>query len=307
MPQRSEAPAWVVQQIDNPDDPRVKEFARQQKTRVQLEKELYKIRFEFIHNIKNKELRSVGIHKIRGYTQPAIYESLLNIFGKEDADVRKAIVEHLADQKNDLADTTLAWAAVYGKFKDFRTDAADALKRRVKESSKDGEVRSGIKTVVAHALRSTDNQELAAAAGLAQQLKLIEAIPMLINAQIQGQQVGGGGGGDDHSLAWIMVGTQTAFVSDLTPVVGDSAVAFDPQVSVITEGSVLRIIDAVVITYQVDVHNALVGLSSDAWGKPTNRYGWDQGAWHNWYKKDFVPFLAQKKAAEQATARNDPT
>ncbi len=305
-PPLSEAPSWVVQQVDNPDDPRVQEYARQQKTRVQLEKELYKIRFEFIHNIKNKELRSVGIHKIRGYTQPAIYESLLKIFGKEEADVRKAIVEHLADQKNDLADTTLAWAAVYGKFKDFRSDAATALMRRIKES-KDGEVRNGIKTVIAHGLRSTDTEELSASAGLAQQLKLIEAIPMLINAQIQGQGVGGGGNGDDgHSLAWILVGTQQAYVSDLTPVVGDSAVAFDPQVSVVTSGTILRIVDAVVITYQVDVHNALIGLSSDAWGQPTNKLGWDQGAWHKWYKEKFVPFLAQKKAAEEASARRDP-
>jgi hypothetical protein len=299
QPPMSEAPSWVVQQVPNPDDPRVQDYARQQKTRVQLEKELDKIRFEFIHNMKNPELRSVGIHKIRGYTQPAIYESLLKIFGKEDADVRKAIVEHLADQKNDLADTTLAWAAVFGKFKDFRTDASAALARRIKESGKDGDVRTGIKSVVAHGLRSRDNEELAAAAGLAQQLKLIEAIPMLINAQIQGQVAGGGGGGDDHSLAWILVGTQQAYVSDLTPVVGDSAVAFDPQVSVVTSGTVLRIIDAVVITYQVDVHNALVGLSSNAWGKPTKRFGWDTGQWHKWYKEDFMPFLAQKQAAEK--------
>jgi len=35
-----------------------------------------------------------------------------------------------------------------------------------------------------------------------------------------------------------------AFVSDLQPVVGNSAVAFDPTVSVITDGTFLRVIDA---------------------------------------------------------------
>jgi hypothetical protein len=305
----SDAPAWVISQIPDPDDPRVQEYARQQKARLQLEKELYKIRFQYIHNIKNQELRSVGIHKIREYTQPAIYESLLKIFGKEDSDVRKAVLEHLADQKNDMADTTIAWAAVFGKSQEFRAEAGTVLKQRIK-TAEDGtvqDVRNGIKSVVAEGLRSTDNDELTAAAGLAQQLKLIEAIPMLINAQIQGQTVGGGGGDTaDTSLAWILVGTQQAFVSDLTPVVGNSAVAFDPTVSVITEGTYLRVIDAAVVTYRVDVHNYLVSLSSEAWGQPTNRLGWDNQAWHDWYKKDFVPYLA-KLDAEKAEAKSNST
>src|ERR1043165_7631644 len=61
----SDIPPWVRAQIQDPDDPRVQAYARQQKIRVQLEKELYKIRFEYIHNIKNKDIRSAGIHKIR--------------------------------------------------------------------------------------------------------------------------------------------------------------------------------------------------------------------------------------------------
>jgi hypothetical protein len=299
----SDIPPWVRAQIQDPDDPRVQAYARQQKIRVQLEKELYKIRFEYIHNIKNKDIRSAGIHKIRQYTQPAVYESLLKIFGKEDSDVRTAVLEHLADQKNDAADVTIAWAAVFGNSKDFRSEAAKTLKGRIKRADGEsvGEVKNGIKSVVALGLKSTDNGELSAAAGLAQELKLFEAIPMLINAQIQGQQtaVGGGGGGDDHSIGWIEIGTQQAFVSDLTPVVGDSAVAFDPTISVITNGVFLRVIDAVVITYQVDVHNSLVAMSSEAWGKPTNRLGWDNKAWHEWYKKDFVPYLAQVEAEKK--------
>lgn len=299
----AEVPQWVLAQIPDLDDPRVREYARQQKIRVQLEKELYKIRHQYIHGIKNKDIRSAGIHKIRGYTQPALYESLLKIFGKEDSDVRTAVLEHLADQKNDAADTTIAWAAVFGNSKEFRNEAAGVLKGRVKTADGESaaEVKRGIKSVIAQGLRSSENDELVAAAGLAQQFKLFEAIPMLINAQIQGQVAGGGGGGgDDHSLAWIQVGTQTAFVSDLTPVVGDSAVAFDPTVSVLTEGSILRIIDAVVVTYRVDIHNTLVAMSSEAWGKPTNRLGWDNKAWHDWYRKDFVPFLAKQEAEKKA-------
>ncbi len=297
----SDAPRWVAQQIQDPDDPRVKEYAKRQKAKRELEKELYRIRFEFIHNIKKAEIRQIGISKIRTYTQPAIYDSLIKIFEKEGDDVRKAVLEHLADQKNEVADTAIAWVAVFGKSKEFRAEAAGVLGRRMKDSTNPTSASDRLKSVVAEGLRSEDSEHLSAAAGLAQQFKLVEAIPMLINAQIQGQAVGGGGNGDgDHSLAWIMVGTQQAFVSDLTPVVGDSAVAFDPTISVITSGTVLRIVDAVVVTYHIEVHNSLVGLSSEAWGRPTNKLGWDQGAWHKWYKDEFAPAMAAKQAPKDA-------
>ncbi|MBX3377399.1 MAG: hypothetical protein KF678_10405 [Phycisphaeraceae bacterium] len=300
-----DVPGWVAVQIQNPDDPRVQEYARRQKIKRELEKELYKIRYQYIHNIRKTELRQAGIAKIRGYTQPLIYDSLVSIFEKEGADVRKAVLEHLAEQKNDEADTVLAWVAVFGKQKEMRSEAAVVLGRRMKDADLPTAASYRIKSVIAEGLRSRDSESLATAAGLAQQFKLIEAIPMLINAQIQGQTVQTGGGGDDgRSLAWIMVGTQQAFVSDLTPVVGDSAVAFDPTVSVITSGTVLRIVDAAVITYHIEVHNALVGLSSEAWGQPTNRLGWDQAAWRKWYKEEFVPFLsAKEKAAASAGPR----
>lgn len=292
----ADVPAWVAVQIQNPDDPRVREYAKRQKVKRELEKELYKIRYQYIHNIRKTELRQAGIAKIREYTQPLIYDSLVSIFEKEGPDVRQAVLEHLAEQKNDEADTVLAWVAVFGKQKPMRAEAATVLGRRMKEAELPATASYRIKSVIAQGLRSRDSESLSTAAGLAQQFKLIEAIPMLINAQIQGQTVQTGGSGDDgRSLAWIMVGTQQAFVTDLTPVIGDSAVAFDPTVSVITSGTVLRIVDAAVITYHVDVHNSLIGLSSEAWGQPTNRLGWDQGAWRKWYKEEFVPFLAAKQ------------
>ena len=301
----SGAPAWVASQIQNPDDPRVREYAKRQKVKRQLEKELYRIRFEYIHNIRKTELRQAGINKICSYTQPEIYDSLITIFEKEGEDVRRAVLEHLADQKNDQADTAIAWTAVFGKAKAFRSEAAAVLGKRLKDPTLPAEASYRIKSVVADGLRSGNADILAGAANLAQQFKLVEAIPMLINAQIQGQQAqtGGGNGDDGHALAWIMVGTQQAFVSDLTPVVGDSAVAFDPTISVVTSGTVLRIVDAAVVTYHVDVHNALIGLSSEAWGKPTDRLGWDQGAWNKWYKEEFKPFLAQQHAESKTSKR----
>jgi len=292
-----EVPSWVLQQVPNLDDPRVQEYARGQKRRVEIEKQLYKLRADHFRNMRNVEIRQAGLSKLRTYTDPVIYPSLIKIFEGEGADVRGAIVDMLADQGTDEADTTLTWIGVFGKSKEFRIAAAERLKRRVKDN---GGPTERIKTVVAQGLQpGNTNDELASAANLANTLNLVEAIPMLISAQAGGTVTRTGGSGEG-ALAWIMVGTQTAFVSDLTPVVGDSAVAFDPTISVITEGTYLRVIDAVVVTYRTEVHYSLIELSSRAWGQPTDRFGWDGDRWRKWYTEEFVPFWEAKKAQDAA-------
>jgi hypothetical protein len=292
--------APVVVHVDDPSDPKVQEYARRQKRRVELEKELHKLRFEYFGTMRNTEIRQSGLHKLRTYTDPVLYPSLLKIFAKEKMDVRGTILDMLADGKNDEADATLTWGAIFDDSREFRDAAAQRLMRRIKDNG--GEATARIKSVIAEGLKQdkTDD-ELAAAAHLAQTLKLYEALPMLISAQLGGQQqvVGGGNdGGGETSLAWILVGTQTAFVADLTPVVGDSAVAFDPTIGVVTEGTYIRVIDAVVVTYRYEVHNALVGLSSAGWGKPTNYLGFDNPAWRKWYNDEFVPYRKSLAAAE---------
>lgn len=282
------APTGPAPEIIDPDSPVGRQYAAQQRRRVDMERALYKIRARYIRDIRNPELRQIGITKIRDFTDPAVFPSLLKIFGREGDDVRVAILDHLADQKTAQADAALATAAVYGDTAPYRKQASDRLIRRTGEA---GGVPYYVRATIAGALRDGSNDVLASAANLANVLDLVDAIPMLINAQIGGgttAQLGTGGGGDT-SLAYILVGKQQAFVSDLTPIVADSAVGFDPTLSVVTEGVVLRVIDAVVLTYRVEVHTALVGLSSRAWGQPTDRLGWDNKAWERWYVKDFKP------------------
>lgn len=297
-PGDAEVPAWVKAQALDPNDPRVQEYARQQKRRVAIEKELYKLRATYFQ-AKKTEIRQAGIAKLRTYTDPAIYPSLLKIFAKQDMDVRGAILDMLADAKTDEADATLTWGAIFDESKPFRDAAAGKLRGRIKEI---GHPSDRIKSVVASALAEGNDGEMKAAAGVAQTLNLWEAIPMLISAQLGGQTTAETGGGGETSLAWILVGTQTAFVSNLTPVVGDNAVGFDPQVSVITEGTYLRVIDAVVVTYRTEIHTALVGLSSANWDKPTDYLGWDNAAWRKWYADEFRPYMAGKLEAEKAKA-----
>jgi hypothetical protein len=292
---------WINHELPDPNDPRLQEYRQQQKDRAQIEKELRKIRGRYFRHVRNVEIRQIGIHKLRQYTEPAFYPALLEVFKRDDDDVRLAILDHLADRKAREADITLAWVSVYDKDENIRQAAAKRLAPHVEKSE---QVDAGIMRVVAQGLRSHKEDELAGAANLTQVLKLYEAIPLLINAQLGGRQ-GGSGSGKKGDLGWIFVGTQQAYVSDLTPVVSDSAVGFDPQLSVVTDGTVLRVMGASVVEYHYAVHNALVGLSSAAWGRSTKGLGWDQDAWRNWYADEFLPYMEEKELAGVEKAVQD--
>jgi len=287
--------AWEAQFSPDPGSPLARQYAAAQKRKLATERELKLIRAKHFRNIRGTEMRQAGIAKMTAYTEPVLFPPMLEVFGGEGADVQNALLDHFADQNVDEGDATIAWAAVFGKDKPFR----DAARARLiaKARANEGKVSSRVKSVIAIGLKKERTSEVVAAATLAADLRLFDAIPMLIAAQAVGQVsgtaagVGDGGQGDDSALAYIVVGKQVAFVSDLTPVVGNSAVAFDPTLSVATEGVVMRVIDAFVVTYRIEVHNSLVGLANGGWdGRSTAPLGWDGRAWRQWYAREFVPY-----------------
>lgn len=261
-----------------------------------VEQKLRRINAEFFR-VRNVQMRQVGISQLRDYNDPAVWPTMLDVFDRAGDDVWIAMLDMFADHESDEGDATLAWIATFNDSEDIRDEAGARLEVRLAAS--DEERPSGrIASVVALGLDSDENHVLTNAANLANRLNLIEAIPALINAQASGTSVRSGRTGGGGALAYILVGTQVSFVSDLTPVVGDSAVGFDPTVAVVTDGVVLSIGDAVVTTYRTEVHTALVGLSSRAWGQSTADLGWDQRAWHEWYKDEFVPYMDEQRRAE---------
>lgn len=62
-------------------------------------------------------------------------------------------------------------------------------------------------------------------------------------------------------VANIYVATQTAFISDLSPIVGESAVGFDPTIAVVTEGVTLRVEGTVSADRRYVTMNIDAGLS----------------------------------------------
>ena len=247
----------------------------------QLEVELRRLRHTYFRNPRAHDLRAAGIEKLKAYNDPAIFEPMLEIFARSGDDVIQAIIDHLASLDTPEAMATIAWAALFDTHPRRRSMATETL-----TSTLDGKpIPHTVKSVVADGLSRRHDPHVANAAGLAATLKMADAIPAMIASQV----VGRGTGSDGGALAYILVGQQQAFVSDLEPVVGDSAVAFDPELSVVTEGVVLRVLDSVVVTYRVEVHESLVRLTSDLWGQDTSYLGWDVPKWRQWYAKEFLP------------------
>lgn len=283
--------------VREPTEQEIREMAIARRDVIKIERELKKIRATYFQNIRNVEIRQAGIAQLRKFTDPAIFPSLLEVFEREGEDVRTAIVEHLASLETDEADTTLAWTAVFDKDQVVRDAAERCLVARAEES---GGSTNRIKAVLAAGLQSEKQTEISRSANIIKALKIYDAIPALIHAQVG--PTGTTGGDRTGSLGWILIGTQRSIVSDLTPVVADSAVAFDPTLSVITEGTYLRVLDAVVVQYNADVHNALVGMTSDRWGQSTAHLGYDTRKWWEWYKRDFTPMLGQSEPAAPMSA-----
>ncbi len=291
----------------DPSDPSQKPLLEFNKRKAVADQALKKIRGKHFGMVRRVEIRQAGILKIRQLTDPAAFGPMLDVFADEQDDVRNAILDHLADQQTNEGDSALAWAAVFGNTPAHRTEAIKRLKARVAQLK---ETPVSVESVVATGLASRKPSEVAAAGHVVRNLGLFPAIPMMIAGQIQGGGGGGyyGGQPDDPSLslAYILVGTQRTYVADLTPVVGENAVAFDPQIGVITEGTVLRVINAFVFTYNGDLHRDLVGMTSDAWGQSTAHLGWDQKAWLDWYDQEFKPYLAKKDAEAKRAGAASP-
>lgn len=289
---QAEAPEWVKRLAIDPDSQAARQYASHQKSRATAEKQLRKIRFQHFGQMKNQQVRQAGLVKLREYADPAIFPSLVRVFEREAADVKAALIDQFSEAACPEGDAAIAWIGVFDADPEVRAMASKHLERRIAAV---GSTPATVKLVVFEGLRSSDQGAVAAAARFASGMKILEAIPWLIAGQVSGgpQITGTGfGGSRDGALAWIMVGTQTAFVSDLQPVVGEAAVAFDPQLSVVNEGVILRVIDAAVVTYNVDIHNALVDLTTDAWGQSTKQLGWNVPAWKRWYRESFLPHLA---------------
>ena len=119
------------------------------------------------------------------------------------------------------------------------------------------------------------------------------AIPHLIATQYAGQKRRRTG-----DQAWIAIGTQTSYIQNLVPVVGDGAGAFRPVPGIINQGFVMRVTEAVAVIYRTEVHRVLVDMTTRATGRDTSANGWSLERWREWYNSEYLPLARVERQAE---------
>jgi hypothetical protein len=284
-------------------DPSRAAIREQNKRRAQLEKEFKKIRFEHFGEKGNPAVRQAGLVKLRSYADPLGFQSMVEVFGNEKADVRGALIEHLWSIGTREAVGAVAWAAVTGRNADLRAAAITRLAAGTPDAAPDADEKDAkdkadvVRAVVLAGLGSGDEEVMRNASNVAGVLGIMEAIPALILAQA-GPSGGGGTSEPEGDQAYIFIGRQQAYVADLTPVVAESAVAFDPTIGVLSTGTLLRVSGAVVTTERIEIHTNLVGLSSRLTGQDTSGLGYDFEAWKRWHQDVYQPKMRELASAK---------
>lgn len=237
---------------------------------------------------RSAKVRANGLAELREFTDPAALRVMVEVLRGEGPDVQAVILEQLA-RLGDDGQPALARYAILQEDVRFRDEAI----ARIARPPIDDVLRE-----VDEGLRASQHSVVNAAGFLAGQLNALGAIPLLIFAQAAEDRVNQTG-----DLAWIAIGTQISYVANVIPVVGGNAGAFQPVLGVVNQGTLLRVMDAVAITYRIDVHNALVAMTSADSGQSTASLGYNMKAWWTWFNETYVPLKReQAKAAEMAGA-----
>ncbi|MEO0631179.1 MAG: hypothetical protein AAFY46_10710, partial [Planctomycetota bacterium] len=229
-----------------------------------------------------------GWEELQAYAHDdRVYPVLLELFERQPLEIRNDLLRFFEQHAGGNAQAMLAWVAVFEErdieHRDFASATLAGLIGR-------GEPDFKAQRVIAMGLRSSEDGPVNAAANLVRQYNLLRAVPLLAQAQLQPRR-SGTRDVRTGALAQIVVGTQQAFVADLTPVVATGAVGFQPTIGIATNGTVLRVIDAVVYEYRTEVHRVLVDMTTAASGEATGRLGYGADAWQEWYTRVLEPKL----------------
>jgi hypothetical protein len=239
------------------------------------------IRHKHFGDMKAEHVRANGIAQLKEFNDPASFKPMIEELNSEKDDVKLAMLDHFAT-RGDEGQAALGWVAIFDNDPAIRNEALNRMISPVGEP---------VLYLLNGALRHKKHEVVNAAASLAGALNVTQAIPLLIFAQAVGGQADGGQQGD---LAWIAIQTQRAYVQGLVPVAGDGSGAFQPIVGIVSEGVVMRVMDAVVIEYRTPVHMSLVNLTSRDWGQPTANMGYNIQSWWDWYNNEYVPFKREQ-------------
>ncbi len=274
IPDRGAVPPIAGMMAPPPDEV----LARRAELR-EVGREVRRIRHRYLGGMRDPGKRREGIEALRRFTEPDELVVLIEELRSEQDDVRLALLDHLASAGGH-GQMALARMAIHDPGEAIRHEASARV------SSPPG---PGVLAVIDDGLRSPRHAVANAAGSLAGSVNALQAIPLLIFAQVTGDRPA-----EQGDLAWIAFQTQRAYVQRIDAVVGDNSAAFIPIPGIVTDGSILRVVDAVVVIYRTEVHRVLVAMTTREWGRPTDEMGYDIPRWWNWYNQEYVPFQNER-------------
>ena len=285
IPDRGGVPP-IVDMLTTPSEGQLALRARSR----QFTRQIRAIRHKYLGKIKVPSLRAQGLAQLWEFTDPAAFMPLIRELTGETDDVRLGLLDHFATLGDD-AQAALGWVAIYDHDPAIRHEA---LTRMVSPAG------LPVLNVLDQALRQ-HRHEIANNAGfVAGALNALETIPLLIFAQATADPVDSQG-----DLAWIAIATQTAYVQRIEAVTGDAAGAFRPILGIITEGVILRVVDAVAINYRTEIHRSLVAMTTNDWGQSTEHLGYDMARWRAWYNEDYLPLKREQARLARLAAQTE--
>lgn len=222
--------------------------------------------------------------KVLAITDTAAVEPLYEIFARQKEPAkRQLMVDALARIGGDLAADKLV--DVLGK------DPNDAVAERARVAL--GDVRSETVALKLNNLMRTGDARARGRAARAMAdagPAAMSGVPNLIRNLITREQKIIHHVPTQSQRSWIATGTHTAYVSDLTPVVAEAAVGWDPTISYIVSGAVLDVKaqfepwnEYVWVTVR---HDDVLASLQRITGQT---FGWDVRAWYRWYWNTYVP------------------
>ncbi len=285
------------------------ELAHRAKAR-EYEKQFRLLKRDYFQSLKNEKAVRNGLAELAEFTDPAAFQPMLEVFADSPEPILLAIFDQLAAQG------PYGLAALSGyviqnagdKAEDRELALCNEATMLLSEQLKDTATPAPVLQVLDSGLRNPAHQIANNAGALAGAMNAVETIPLLIFAQATQDNVNQQTG----DLAWIAIQTQTVYVSNVQPVVGDDSGAFQPVLGVLSEGVVLRVWDAVAINYRTYIHRSLVAMTTHEWGESTEYLAYDMRAWWHWYNTEFVPFkneqiaMARLEQQNQAGTDNPP-
>lgn len=252
-----------------------------------IEKDVRRIRAEYLGSHRNANTRRHGLEALSTYTQAAAVPPLLDVLLEEDEDVRAWLFDHLANRvESGIGQGALTHLAIYHEEESIRAEASSFLKAPGSDHSR---------FHLDLAMRSNHPDVVERSAPIAATLEVTEALGDLIlaNAGLTMSESRRG------PLAVVNIGEEVAFVSDYLPTA-------DPHRAGIESGlSALPPLDRAINLWPPrtdalfdDVEDpptkaALLTLATHVDDEAT-QLGHTYADWQRWYNARVVPTLLEK-------------